>query len=39
MNLLADNSGHHWISFALGVVAGIVTILIVKSLRRRREGR
>jgi hypothetical protein len=37
MTLLADSSGHHWVSFALGVAAGIVTILVVKAFRRREE--
>jgi hypothetical protein len=38
MNLLADSSGHSWLSFALGAVAGLVTVLFFK-LRRRKEDR
>jgi hypothetical protein len=38
MTLLADHSGHHWLSFALGVLAGLVTVLFFR-LRRRKEDR
>ena len=38
MNLLANSSGHDWLSFALGLFAGLVTVLLVKRLRSKREG-
>ena len=39
MTLFTDSSSHHWMSFALGVAAGILTIFIVKRFGRRREDR
>ena len=38
MNFLGDSSGHHWLSFALGAVAGLITVLFFK-LRHRKEDR
>ncbi len=38
MNLFTDKSSHDWLSFALGVVAGLLTVFLLK-LRRRKENR
>jgi len=38
MYLAHDSSGPHWLSFALGVVAGLITVALFK-LRRRKEDR
>ena len=38
MHLVAGSSGHSLLSFALGVLAGLVTVVFFK-LRRRKEGR
>jgi hypothetical protein len=37
MNLFADNSSHHWLSFVLGILTGLVTVFVVKRFRRKEE--
>jgi hypothetical protein len=39
MHLFAGSADHHWLSFALGVVAGLITVFASKRLRRRKEER
>ena len=39
MHLLSGSVGQHWIPFALGVLAGLVTVLLFKQLNRRKEQR
>jgi LPXTG-motif cell wall-anchored protein len=38
MHLLANSSSHDWLSFALGVLAGLATVVFFK-FRRRKENR
>ena len=38
MHLFAHTSGHDWLSFALGILAGLATVLFFK-FRRRKEDR
>jgi hypothetical protein len=37
MHLFANTPGHHWGSFALGILAGIAAAFLSKRFRRKEE--